>query len=191
MTEQPSGIDWALLKLQYEVLHEDVETLAVENGTTPRVINYAIRSENWQRVPLTQAIKDWSDIDSLDQLTDSVVEQVTTRLSALALLKQAAMNPRYIALETAIVGKAMEIIRNINSQHPLATTQLKNIAEVFEKLKGANGLLSKAAQDAGGDAEKMVVVLQQRFEHTGQSSQAITTTSVDAPQRLLSEESGV
>ena len=140
-------IDWGLVKLQYEIFGESVEDLAVQFDTSTRLIDYAIKNENWQRFPIATALSDWRNLDSIEELPPDLVDQVRDRMSILFTLKQSTLNPRYIAIETAILGKAQNIIQNLSPEHPNAAQVLKAIADVFTSLRDAAGMVGKQQEE--------------------------------------------
>jgi len=129
------NIDWDAIRVQYELFHEDVEVLAQENGTTAAMIEYAIADKGWRRAPMKGMMHEVRDVAELSDLTDDVLSSVSERMGTINVLKAAAMNPKYIALETAILGKAKEIVSSLMPSAPTAGDQLKKVAEVLQKLR--------------------------------------------------------
>ena len=127
--------DWKLLKLQYEVFGESVENLAESSEVSVGAIEYAVEEENWKQKPLAIAIRDWEYSDKLEDVNTGVLDEVKSRLGVLEALKRSALAPQYMAVEAAILNKALEIVRTLENESN-AAGQLKQIAEVIASLKG-------------------------------------------------------
>ena len=139
-------IDWGLVKLQYEIFGETVQDIATEYDTTPRFIQHAIDNEGWKRLPVADALRDWTNIESVEDIPPDMVDQVRDRMNILFTLKQSSLNPRYIAIEAAILGKAQGVIQNLDPDHPNAESVLKAISEVFTSLRDVAGPGGRNAQ---------------------------------------------
>ncbi len=148
------NIDWDTIRIQYEIFHESVDVLAQENGTTPAMIEYAVQEKGWSRAPMKGMLHDVRDVSTLEQVTDDVIASVAERVSTINVLKNAAMNPRYIALETAIINKAKEIVSALMPQAPTAGDQLKKVTEVLDKLRDR----AQPATSTGSGSDDRVVV---------------------------------
>lgn len=144
-------VDWGLIKIQYELFGETAEELADQFEVSLPMIKYAIKEERWQQLPIANAIQDWKNLDDLQEMPADIVDQVRDRMSILFTLKQSTLNPRYIAIETALLGKAQTIIQNLQPDHPNAASILRSISDVFVALREATGMVDKAQQeDSGG-----------------------------------------
>lgn len=144
-----TGIDWGLIKVQYEIFGEDIRTLADENQISPSLIHYAAEEGDWQKVPLAEATRDWRDLDQLDAAGDQLIDEVTKRMRIMRTIKQSALSPQYIALETALLGKAMDLIKTIDPASPGAAGQLKTVSDMIVSLQEKNNG-SVAIQPSGG-----------------------------------------
>lgn len=129
------NVDWGLLKLQYEFFGVTVEELAEEYDTTPRMIEYAIEEQNWKRSDLAIACQDYNGVTSVKA---SLLDEINNRTKLMHSLKQSALNPRYIALETALLGKCLDLLKNTPTDDPASVIPLKTISEIFKSLKEQN-----------------------------------------------------
>ena len=161
------SIDWGLVKIQYELFGETAQSLAEEYDTTLRMIQYAIDDGGWEPKPIATAITEWQNLDNIEDLPSDMLDQVKDRMSILFTLKQSALNPRYIAIETAILGKAQQVIQNIGPDHPNAAAALKAMAETFHMLREANGVGGSKNDEPDNS---ITVNIQQRVDRAGQIS---------------------
>jgi len=151
------NIDWDALQVQYEVFHEPVKTLAEENHVDPVLIEYAVEEKGWKRTPISGVMHKVKDVGDLEEITDDILMAVGDRLAAVNILKAATMNPRYIALETAILAKAREIVMSMMAQGPTAGDQLKKVAEILTSLREYSIPSMAKAKGANEDDGRVVV----------------------------------
>lgn len=178
--------DWKNIRLQYELLDQSVEDLAEENNIPVSRIKYAIEQEKWTRTPIADAVNDWSTIKGLDLLSDEALGDIQNRIHILNLLKTQALNPRYIALEAALLSKATELINTIDSSQPTAPAQLKSLAEIFETLVG-----KRQATPAPGSAEEpgkggLRIYVNNRFEPEQIEGKGMEQVSVNVENQQVS-----
>lgn len=127
------NIDWGLLQLQYEMFHATADELAEEYGTTPRMIDYYAQERGWVRSPLAVVAQDYSKVDPSDK--DSISSSIQENTRLLHSLKQSTLNPRYVALEAAILGKCLALVKNLETDNPLTATALKSVSDILKSLK--------------------------------------------------------
>ena len=155
-------VDWGLLKVLYEINGEEIPTLADEFGIAPSLIEYAAAEGEWQRLPLADATRDWRDLDQLEAVGDELIDEVTKRLRIMRTIKQSALSPQYIALESALLNKAMQLIQAIDPTQPGAATQLKTVSDMVAGLQEKNnGSTGAAGGDEAGSRGFTVQVLAQ------------------------------
>ena len=127
--------DWGLIKIQYEMFGEDLDVLAEEYGVRPRALRYAADEGGWKRLPVGKVVRDWTEIESMEDISDEIIDSVKKRQDILYTLKQSALLPRYILLEAALLGKATEVVHGVSPEHPTAAAQLKMAADILTSLR--------------------------------------------------------
>jgi hypothetical protein len=142
-------IDWGLVKIQYEIFGESKKSLAEQYGTTTRMIEYAAESGSWRRKQIAQAVQAWEDIDNIKELPPDLLDEVQSRMQILFTLKQSTLNPRYIAIEAAILGKTQQVIQNLNPEDPNAADILAAMAKVFTALRETAGITGRNSEEKG------------------------------------------
>ena len=166
-----SLVDWGLIRVQYETLGCTVAQLADEFQVSESMIRYAIEEEDWKPLPICAAAQDWRDVEQVQDIGEELLTEVQDRLRIIRTVKQSTLSPKYIALETAILGKGLEVIRSIHPENPQAASQLKQITEVLQSLTGG-----KSAGVAGGaESEKKAVtvkIMSQAGPNVGQTAVA-------------------
>ncbi len=151
------AVDWESVKLQYEIYHEKAENLAQENDISMDMLNYAIESQGWKRAPINGLMHEVRDISNLESCSEDVMDSIQERLGIVNVLKSATMNPKYIALETAILVKAKEIVKAIESRAVNSGDQLKKISEVLEKLRLSSIPAALRGEDGGKNDNRITV----------------------------------
>lgn len=145
-----STVDWATIRLQYEMFGAELPDLADEYDVSLTALEYAAEEQRWHRVQVAEAARqDWRDLDQLKDVGEGLIDDVQKRIRILQTVKESALSPRYIMLETAILGKARDIITAIRPDAPLAGQQLKQVSEVLEKMRSQNEALRPTPQDNG------------------------------------------
>lgn len=145
-------------KVQYELLNHPVEQIALDNNLPVTVINYAVEHKGWKRRPIGKALLD------IETDEDAVLDKVT----ALSILKDATLLPGYIALETAIIQKAMEMVKDLPPELPSSGDVLQKIEKVFTSLAGSQSLFARvkaAKEGSSGSDNRLQVVIQNKFEN--------------------------
>jgi len=149
------NIDWDAVKVQYEIFHEDVRCLAAENKVNPALIEYAVKERGWKRAPMKGIMHDVKDIYDLEEITDDILNAAGERLTTINMLKAVTMNPKYVALENAIIAKAMEVVNSLMPQAPTAGDQLKKVADLLSSLRAKS--IPSAGVDKSKDDGRVVV----------------------------------
>ena len=170
------NIDWSLLRLQYELFGETVESLAEQYDTTPAMIQYAVDEKGWQITPLAQAVGKWKTIPDLKDVPPGLLDEVRDRMDILFTLKQSTLNPRYIAIETAILGKAHQVVESLNPEDVSAASVLKSMTDIFVSLREAVGMGGRKREEVGSGPMQIQILTQ-----VGQQTQE-PEGCVNAPQ---------
>lgn len=139
-----STIDYRLLQLQYEVFGLPIEELSDQFGVSTAILQVIIEEKGWKRRELTDNLP----VGRTDMTPAQIMDQVDDRITQLNTLKKATLNPGYIALETAILGKVLDAVSALNAEHPTSLALLKTAALVFNELRNAGGT---AASPDGSD----------------------------------------
>ena len=183
------NLDWGLLKIQYEIFGETIDSLAEEYDTTPRMIQFAVDEGGWEKKPLANAITEWQNMDNLEAIPPDLIDQVKDRMQILFTLKQSALNPRYIAIETALLGKVQQVVQNLSPDNENAAEILKSIANVFIAMKGVVGL-GERADDKMDNSIKVQVL--QRIDRQGTAGveQSGVQVEIDGVKRCTPEVRG-
>lgn len=163
-----STVDWGLIKLQYEVFGLSREEILEDGQVSATQLDYAIEEQGWRRMPTACALQDYRDLGDLEQVGTDLIEEVQNRLRTLRTIKQAVLSPRYIALETAILGKALDTIQTIDPATPQAAGQIKVLTEVLSSLKEQNQMVGPAASGEGEGGGGMTVKIMTQVGQQGQ-----------------------
>ena len=131
-----SLVDWGLIQIQYETLGSTVEQLSEQFDISEAMIRYAIEEKSWKQMPICAAVQDWRNVEQVQDIGEELITEVQDRMRIMQTVKQSTLGPKYIALETAILGKGLEVIRGIHPDNPNAANQLKAITDVLQSLAG-------------------------------------------------------
>lgn len=172
-------IDWSLVQLQYEVFGESFDEIAKAYDTTPRMIEYAAEKRGWKRLPVAEAVQNWTDLDKLEDVSDELIDEVQKRMKIMRTIKESALAPRYMAVETAILGKALELLQNLDSTDPHATIKLKAVAEVLKSLKDQNGMTVQSAQNEQNAAPSFKINILNHVSKEPESKIRVEHTKID------------
>ena len=135
MNDISSTIDWDLVQLQYEVLHEAPNDIAEAYGVSVDVIMYAIESRGWDQKPYSESVGSWHDVATLENKTPDIVEALVNKATITQLLKIQNFNSRYVRLESLAISKLQSLITSIDETLPTATDQLKTAVQTLAALK--------------------------------------------------------
>ena len=154
-----SGIDWDLLRFMYETYGASVESLAHENDTTVRMVEYVMEQQGWKRQIVAEDARDWTDIKVEDS---EMLEVVQEKMNVLSLLKQHALNPKLQALETSLINKAIVVTQALDPNIPSTAESLQKLGNLLEKLKMSNPAIQahhrKEEQGDSGNGIKIQIV---------------------------------
>lgn len=103
-------VDWDLVQFNYEALQRSIPDLAKEFNVPETVIKYAAKEQGWVRIPL---------------------EELQTK-------KAEYLSPRYFALETTLLSKAMMMAARLEIDKPAASNTLKTLVTVLKDLISSN-----------------------------------------------------
>lgn len=130
-----SIIDWDLLRFMFETYGASVESLAHENDTTVRMVEYVKEQQGWKRQVVAEDARSWTDKRVEDS---SILETVQEKMNVLSLLKQHSLNPKLQALETSLINKAIVVTQALDPSLPSSSEALQKIGSLLEKLKSSN-----------------------------------------------------
>lgn len=152
------NIDWSLVQLQYEIFGASFDDLANEYDTTPNMIKYAAEQRGWKIMPVAKACRDWTGIEELENVSDEILDEVNKRMKIMRTIKSTALGPRYIALEAAILGKSLELMQNLTSEDPAASSKLKTVSEILKTLREQNGTIASSQQANDSNQTKVLIM---------------------------------
>lgn len=155
-------IDWDLLQLQYEVLHESVESIAAAHSVSVTTLEYAIDEKGWERKPINDIKDSWDSLDTLEDGIEGVTTALRQRNQLIQLLKVASFNTRYTTLESKAITKLGDIIDDIDSMLPSAPMQMKEVVISLKELKAMSENSAGLGEGSGegvGDGRMMVNII--------------------------------
>ena len=156
------SVDWDVMRLQYELLHEDIAALAAENQISPVIVERAVRKGDWQRMAFKDVSQSFNEILAVDEITDEVLDKVETRVKILHALKRAALNPRLITLEAAIVSKAIEVAGAVRSDDALASSRLVALSKIVTEMR--LGGVSASSANGADDTPRISVNIMNKVD---------------------------
>ena len=163
-----ANVDWATVRLQYELYGATLDVLSEQYDIPISVLEYAVDEEGWKQIKVAKAARqDWHDVDQLQEVGDGLIDDVKARLRIMQTVKESALSPRYIMLETAILSKARDIINNIHPEAPLAGQLLKQVSEVIEKMRAQNDALRPTPVDNGSGGGNVNIQILGRVSPVG------------------------
>jgi len=156
-------LDLHVLKLQYEILNISAAQMARDTEMPESLIQDTIDAEGWQQwwpeEPQVELFKkqaeqaslvddDLSDGDILAQQSEEYVERVRKRLQVYQLAKEVYLATKYLQLESALIGKAHDILETCET---LDASAIKQLSALYKDMKhhGVNSLLQAAVDDSG------------------------------------------
>lgn len=162
------NVDWGLIKLQYEVFGLSEDEILEDGQVSRTQLRYAIDEQGWQQLPTATTLQDYRDLGSVEDAGADLIDAVQDRLRTLRTIKQAVLSPRYIALETAILGKALETLNTISADQPTAAAQIKVLTEVLTQLKAQNNMVGAGAGGAEGENKGVTVRIMNQVGRNGE-----------------------
>jgi hypothetical protein len=158
-----SSRDLPVLRLQYEILNISAAQMAKETDIPESLIQETIEEEGWQQwwpeEPPVEIFKkqaaqaslvddDLSDSDLLSQQSEDYIDRSRKRLQVYQLAKEIYLATKYLQLESALIGKAHEILEQCET---LDATAIKQLSALYKDMKhhGVNSLLQAAVDDSG------------------------------------------
>lgn len=122
-------IDWDLLQLQYEILHEPLDQIAEANDVSTTTLQYAIEEKGWERkeVPMV--------MDNASGDLDDAADALKKRIKVVQLLKIANFNARYTQLESKAITRLKDLVEDLDTGLPHAAAQMKDIISAMKELK--------------------------------------------------------
>lgn len=158
-----NGTDWTSLRMQYEVFGETPESIAEQYGVSRTMVVYAAEEQGWQRLPIADTVHDWKDINNLDVIDDALLDDVKKKMKILSVLKQNALTPKIILAKATLIGKTLDVIKNIKPEYPHAPTQLKACTEVLTALSVDMDIDATGDKNTQGGAAGLTVQIVGQF----------------------------
>ena len=138
-------INWDLLKFQYEVLGVPLEEIQSENDISDALLQY--NSRDWNQAPLiSRKNLQFTNLDSLTELTDEVIGQVQEESQITNTIKQKFLLPKYIELESILLEKSISLAKGLEAERASASA-LNTLTSVLTSLLKHNPILAPANQD--------------------------------------------
>jgi hypothetical protein len=192
--------NWDMIRISYELLGEDIPTIAMENKIAPAALEYTIEERGWTRQGDAFKTTELTKLDSPDDLAEAseeLLEQVKARLDLAMILKQQHLAPTYLKLELALLHKATEIAQHLNSQAHNAASQLKALSETWKNLLEQNDLVKCSVPEGKerGDGKLVVQIMNQMKvsddgPQTSESRRLATDTGTDREIEIVAETKG-
>jgi len=141
--------DLEIIKLQYEILNISVESICSSSGLNPLIFPDIIKKHGWKRwwkdpeEPEAEIVHDGDPrVDEFgeDLLTiqsEAYVDRTKKRLAAYALAKQVLLAQKYLELESKLISKALESIRDIDTSN---TAGIKALSSLYKDLTKGSSL---------------------------------------------------
>ena len=168
-------IDFNTIRLQFEMFGSDVKVLADEHNVDPEVIEYEKNRAGWAPKPVALATRDWESINDISEITEDLLEEVQDRANILQTIKQSALDPQYIKVESALLNKAVAILHSIDAGDHQAALQLKQVASVYKELvEMTNTHLKKVgANNAAAGSGGLKINIISKFDNHSSSEGAV------------------
>jgi len=152
-----STTNWDLIRIQYELFHTSVPQIAHEHGLSVGLLEHAIEEKGWQRKEIAKKTFDLAEANSLEEITDELLDSVKQRLDIVSILKAEALSPVYIKLELMLLHKAIEITENLSAKSEKAANQLKSLTSSLAALLAQNSILQRGNEVMDDDDKKFII----------------------------------
>lgn len=116
-----SVIDWDTCKIQYEVLGDSLERVAVTHGIPVESIRRIAQEENWTKLPPTAS--------NLNEYLGEVLDSHRAKLSLAGLYRDMELFPRVIQAENELLDKIVQAIGNVDAGDPRAPAALRALGQ--------------------------------------------------------------
>jgi len=156
MMETPTT-NWDLVRIQYELFGTSVPQIAHDNDIPPQLVDLKIQECEWKRNKLAQESFDLATVDSLENITEELLEHIKERINVVSLLKQESLNPLYIKLEVKLLHKAIEIAEQMSATGDKAANQLRALTVALQNLLAQNRVLGIGQKTIEESDNKLVV----------------------------------
>jgi hypothetical protein len=146
-------------QFEYEYMGTDVEEVAKKYGLPLHACKFRVENGHWQQKHVP-AIKEASELEDF-------TKQVAAATQAQIIVAQSEFRPLALQLEKSIRAKALQIIDNLDPQHPRAANQLKTIEQVRRSLEETvptpiQALIKNAGAQVGEGEDGLTInILQQ------------------------------
>lgn len=165
-------VDWELIKLQYEMFGSSLEEISADTAIPMARLEYAAAEGNWRQTTLPVVKTDVQKIASLPtaEARENLLEEINERIGLQNIVKTSALAPQYASAEARILRKAVELIQSI-ADEANGPAKLKILTDVITMLKSQNPVLAPAKEAAGGGGTSLKVVIQNKFDLSGNDVQ--------------------
>jgi hypothetical protein len=146
-------------QFEYEYMDSSVEEVAEKYGLPLHAVEYRVDNNTWSK-KLVPTIKEASELEEF-------TKQVAASTQAQIIVAQSEFRPLALQLEKSIRAKALQIIDNLDPNHPRAANQLKTIEQVRRSLEETvptpiQALIKGAGAQQGIDEDGLTInILQQ------------------------------
>lgn len=130
-----------LMQIQYEVLHEDVQDIADNHAVSKQMVEYAVRTHNWERRTLTES-EQTEELNSANSDRQVALEAVHT-------LRQGVLDPQYIKIEAALVAKTINVVNAIQVTDAKAASKLKELTGILATLRPTKSMVKESSAPEG------------------------------------------
>lgn len=134
------------IKLQYEILGEDVQAIAKKHNISAKMLEYLIEEQKWERLPIAKNLRSWKYSENP---SDELLAQVKEHSTLINTLRISELGPKIMAVELALVNKVHEFVSTCEK-----ADDLKKLAEIIQILS------PQAESDTVDEGLKIMVVNQ-------------------------------
>lgn len=135
------------MRIAYEILGENVESISAKHNVSVQVIEYTIKTEGWKRLPVSKAFNDWSYSENP---SEELNERVKEHGQLARVLRDSAIGPDIMAAEASILARVRSLINTVEKP-----AELRQLADIIQLLK------PQVAKEEGQDAGLKVMVVNQ------------------------------
>lgn len=164
------ALNLPLLQVQYEILGEDLESLAKQHDCSVAFLEMAIKKRGWVRHPIAQT----QDSALITVETSKLEEQIAAmeqRLNAAHVLRQGVLDPQYIQIEAAITAKTLEVINSIQAEDHSAAARLRIISKILASLRPTKAMIESQKNNAKSSEGIKLVIMNRVETVSGQPAQ--------------------
>jgi len=142
------------LQLEYEIMGREVEEIARSHNLSPRMLEYTIKEQGWQRLPIAETLSTWKHGENP---TDDLLNQVSSNMRLIKTLQESELAPEIMVVKQALLSKCQTMIASV--EEPSA---LKTLAETLK-------LLEPQVEITEGQDEGLKIMVVNQFGGSGSS----------------------